>query len=70
MISGCVWPLVLVLSVGLQLVLKRGRDSRNYKRIRDTHNTEVVDRVMAKALINYFPEDGEPEKALSNHDGS
>ena len=32
---------------------------------RDTHNKKVVDRVMAKALIIYIPEDGDPEVELS-----
>ena len=26
------------------------------------YNKDVVDRVMAKALINYLPDDGEPEQ--------
>ena len=32
---------------------------------RDTYNKKVADRVMAKALIIYIPEDGDPEVELS-----
>ena len=32
---------------------------------RDTYNKKVVDRVVAKALIIYIPEDGDPELELS-----
>ena len=32
---------------------------------RDTYNKKVMDRVMAKALIKYVPEDGDPEVELS-----
>ena len=32
---------------------------------RDTYNKKVVDRVVAKALIIYIPEVGDPEVELS-----
>ena len=34
----------------------------NLSKDRDLYNEMVVDRVMAKAVDNFFPEDGDPEK--------
>ena len=37
----------------------------NYKKIETPITQEVVDRIMAKALIKCFPEDGDPEEEFS-----
>ena len=40
----------------------------NLSKDRDLYNEMVVDRVMAKAVNNFFPEDGDPEQVELSQD--
>ena len=49
------------IDIDLQKAIKLSKDS-------DLYNETVVDRVMAKAVDNYFPEDGDPEQLELSQD--
>ena len=49
------------IDIDLQKAIKLSKD-------RDLYNEMVVDRVMAKAVDNFLPEDGDPEQVELSQD--